>query len=242
MIRADDPWVGKRVLVVLHRDVSSPCEIGRILREGGATLDVRRPPLGDPLPDEHEGHDTAIVFGGPMSANDGDDWIRGEIDWIGDALRAGIPTLGICLGAQMLAKALGARVARHPTGYRETGFTPIRPAPGACATWSALPERVYQWHEEGVELPRGARLLASGDDFHVQAYAYGSGVGLQFHAEADLQLVDRLTSTIEFGGIVTPDVRERHLSDHARHGQGVLRWLDAFLRHWLPVEASSLAA
>ncbi|HWF94194.1 MAG TPA: glutamine amidotransferase, partial [Xanthobacteraceae bacterium] len=90
-------------LIVLHQESSTPGRLGHALRERGVALDIRRPRYGDPLPQTRDQHAGAIVFGGPMSANDEDDFVRREIDWIAVPLKAKKPFLGICLGAQMLA-------------------------------------------------------------------------------------------------------------------------------------------
>src|SRR6266568_2572932 len=92
----------KPVLIVLHQEHSTPGRIGRLLREFGAPLDIRRPRFGDELPKTLANHSGAVIFGGPMSANDEEDWIKREIDWIGVPLRENKPFLGICLGAQLL--------------------------------------------------------------------------------------------------------------------------------------------
>ena len=108
----------------------------------------------------------AIMFGGPMSANDEHDWLRREIDWIDVPLCEEKPFLGICLGAQMLARHLGHRVYAHPEGKVEVGYYPIRPtADGHNVCDCPFPNHVYQWHGEGFELPGGAILLASGAGF-----------------------------------------------------------------------------
>ena len=101
--------------------------VGRLLRERGHGLDIRRPRLGDPLPDTLAGHAGAVIFGGPMSANDPDDFIKAEIDWIDVPLKEEKPFLGLCLGAQMLAKNLGGRVWEHPDGRAEIGYFPLLP-------------------------------------------------------------------------------------------------------------------
>src|ERR1700758_5855935 len=107
------------VLIVLHQETSTPGRIGNALRALGYRLDIRRPRFGDPLPETLAGHAGAVIFGGPMSANDPDDYVRAEIEWIKVPLREGKPFLGICLGAQMLARHLGATVAAHPEGAAE---------------------------------------------------------------------------------------------------------------------------
>src|SRR5665647_3200618 len=96
------------VLIVLHQETSSPGRVGNALRALGHPLDIRRPRFGDCLPETLDDHAGAVIFGGPMSANDPDDFVRREIDWIAVPLREQRPFLGICLGAQMLAMQLGA--------------------------------------------------------------------------------------------------------------------------------------
>src|SRR6201746_1792944 len=114
------------VLIVLHQEASTPGRVGNALRALGHRLDIRRPRFGDPLPETLDGHAGAVIFGGPMSANDPDDFVRREIDWIAVPLAEQRPFLGICLGAQMLAKQLGATVAPHPEGQVQIGDYRIR--------------------------------------------------------------------------------------------------------------------
>ena len=121
------------VLIVLHQETSTPGRVGNALRALGHPLDIRRPRFGDPLPETLDDHAGAVIFGGPMSANDPDDFVRREIDWIAVPLREQRPFLGICLGAQMLAMQLGARVAPHPQGRAEIGYYPIRPTAAGLA-------------------------------------------------------------------------------------------------------------
>ena len=121
-------------LIILHQEMSTPGRVGYALRRRGYQLDTRRPRFGDPLPTSMAEHAGAIIFGGPMSANDTDDFIRREIDWLGVPLREKKPFLGICLGAQMLAQHLGSRVYKHPDGHAEVGYYPIRPTEADCAS------------------------------------------------------------------------------------------------------------
>ena len=143
------------VLIILHGPMSTPGRVGNALRAMGHPLDIRRPVFGDPLPETLENHAGAIMFGGPMSANDSDDFILRETDWLKVPLKEKRPYLGICLGAQILAKHLGAKVAPHPEGRAEVGYYPIRPTEAGrkvCADW---PDHVYHWHREGFDLPGG---------------------------------------------------------------------------------------
>src|ERR1700683_3481797 len=115
------------ILIILHQEHSTSGRVGYALQKLGYALDVRRPRFGDSLPDTMHEHAAAIIFGGPMSANDQDEFIRREIDWISVPLKDDKPLLGICLGAQMCARSLGARGFGHPQGQAEIGYYPIRP-------------------------------------------------------------------------------------------------------------------
>ena len=122
------------VLIVLHQEHSTPGRIGAALRAMGARLDIRRPCLGEPLPETLAGHEGVVVFGGPMGANDTLDWVRREIEWLETPLAEEKPLLGLCLGAQMLARALGARVFSYDAARSAiTRSSPPPPATGSAA-------------------------------------------------------------------------------------------------------------
>jgi GMP synthase (glutamine-hydrolysing) len=222
------------VLVVLHQEASSPGRVGNALRVLGHDLDIRRPRFGDPLPETLDEHAGAVIFGGPMSANDGDDYIHREIDWIEVPLREQRPFLGICLGAQMLAKQLGAHVAPHPEGRAEIGYYPIRPTAAGLKLCPDWPSHVYHWHREGFDCPEGCELLAEGDDFPVQAVRYRSAFGLQFHPDVTYLMMHRWT-TRGHDRLTTPGAcsRDRHFADRAVHDLAERAWLRHFVKRWL---------
>lgn len=127
-----------------------------------------------------------IFMGGPMSVNDDLPFIRRELIRISDAAARGTPLLGLCLGSQLIAKALGAKV--YPNGVKEIGWAPV--------TWTAAasrdpllrglsaPEQMFHWHGDTFDLPRGAELLASSEVCRHQAFRVGRNIyGLQFHLE-----------------------------------------------------------
>jgi GMP synthase (glutamine-hydrolysing) len=109
------------LLIVLHNENSTPGRVGYALQQRGFALDIRKPRFGDPLPETLAEHAGAVVFGGPQSANDEEEFVRREVDWIAVPLKEKKPYLGICLGAQMLARHLGGRVYKHPDGHAEVG-------------------------------------------------------------------------------------------------------------------------
>jgi GMP synthase (glutamine-hydrolysing) len=222
------------VLIVLHQQNSTPGRIGNALRALGYPLDIRRPRFGDSLPRTLSAHAGAVIFGGPMSANDSDDYVRREIDWIAVPLLEQRPLLGICLGAQMLAMHLGARVAPHSAGRVEIGYYPIKPTRAGltlCARW---PSEVYHWHREGFELPGGCELLAQGGDFPNQAIRFGNAFGLQFHPDVTYAMMCRWTACgadrLDMPGAYP---RDQHFSGRARHDVGERAWLKQFLDGWL---------
>jgi GMP synthase (glutamine-hydrolysing) len=231
------------VLVVLHQETSSPGRVGNALRVLGYDLDIRRPRFGDSLPETLDGHAGAVIFGGPMSANDGDDYVRREIDWIEVPLKEQRPFLGICLGAQMLARQLGARVAPHPLGRTEIGYYPIRPTAAGLALCPHWPDQVYHWHREGFELPRACELLAEGDDFPVQAVRCGNAFGVQFHPDVTYLMMHRWT-TRGHDRLDAPGARsrDRHFADRAVHDAAERAWLQHFMACWLTPMPSPMLA
>lgn len=219
------------ILVVLHQENSTPGRVGQILKEHGVALDIRRPVLGQELPDHLEAHRGVIVFGGPPSANDADAYIRKEIGWLELPLREEVPFLGICLGAQMLAKHLGAKVGEHPEGLTEVGYYPLRSTVQGRRLMPHWPDMVYQWHREGFDLPAGATLLAEGDWYPNQAFSYGpSAYGVQFHAELTLAMLHRWTTKgHERMKLPGAQGRRAHFDGRAIYDAPVRRWLEQFL-------------
>jgi GMP synthase-like glutamine amidotransferase len=136
--------------------------------------------------------DAFIFMGGPQSANDGLDFIEREIELIRSAAEAGKPVLGVCLGSQMIAKALGARVYRNPV--KEIGWYPVSWT-AACAGDALFhgfhePELLFHWHGETFDLPPGGELLASSEACRNQAFRVGSNIyGLQFHLEVTPEMI-----------------------------------------------------
>jgi len=221
-----------RIVLVLHQEYSSPGRVGQILAARGFELDIRRPPLGDPLPRTLADHAGAVVFGGPMSANDKDEFILRETEWLGVALREEKPLLGICLGAQMLVNHLGGKVEGHPEGRVEIGWYPLH-ATGEGRALMDWPEMTYQFHREGFSLPAGARLLAAGKDYPNQAFRYGEHAwGIQFHAELTRAMMHRWMVR-GAGRFVLPGAQpgREHLAGRFVWDQPLRQWLEKFLDH-----------
>nr|WP_246455820.1 type 1 glutamine amidotransferase [Ruficoccus amylovorans] len=154
------------------------------LRERGAQIDTARLYESAGLPDPAS-LDLVIAMGGPMSVNDDTEhpWLVREKAFLREAVKRGLPVVGVCLGAQLIASALGAAITRNPKP--EIGWFPVESVPAPTGTFT-FPARlsVYHWHGETFALPEGASLLASSAGCRNQAFQLGVNViGMQFHLE-----------------------------------------------------------
>jgi len=224
-----------RVLLIVHQEHSNPGRVGRLLEAFGYETVICRHACGDPLPQSLREYAAAVIFGGPMSANDDDSlpFIRAELDWIEIPLTEGKPFLGICLGAQLLARHLGARVGPHPQGFHEIGYFPVRATAEGRGLF-ADEQHFYHWHGEGFELPAGATLLAEGEFFRHQAFRYGDAYGIQFHPEVTREMMLRWTEKSAHRMVLAgAQARDRQLDGQRRHDAAVDRWVGRFMARWL---------
>jgi GMP synthase-like glutamine amidotransferase len=157
--------------------------------------------------------DLLIVMGGPMSVNDSDPWITEETAFIRSVLLSGTPVIGVCLGSQFMAKALGATV--RPGKALEIGMTPVRLTPEAQQdpVFTTLPDsfEVFEWHGEIFDLPQGCVPLAGSTIAPLQAFRYGArAYGLLFHLEMEQAGIDALcrecASDLTKAQLTAPDV------------------------------------
>ena len=169
--------------------------------------------------------DGLIFMGGPMSANDDLPYIRWELELIGEAVSRGLPILGICLGSQLIAKALGARVYKN--GVSEIGWYPVHWTAAAARDrlhcGLSAPETVFHWHGETFDLPPGAELLAHSEACRNQAYRVGENVyGLQYHLEVTPEMLEDWRSEIPIP--IDPQAYAARLKEVAAQVFG--RWCD----------------
>jgi len=183
-----------RLLVIQHVPSAPPALYGAVLAERSCRVRLVDCERGGLPPAEPHGLDGIISLGGPMSVYepDGLAWIDAERELLRRAVETDVPVLGVCLGAQLLAAALGAKV--FGGGAPEIGPGPVRLTPAAedDPVFAGLPGivPVFHWHADTFELPPGADLLAGSDAYPNQAFrAGGSAYGVQFHAETSVELV-----------------------------------------------------
>ena len=227
----------KTALFILHQQTSEAGDIANKLKIRGFNFEIRRPSLGDSLPTNLNNYSAIVVFGGPMSANDNDEFMKKEIDWIGQVLQSEVPFLGICLGAQILVKYLGCKVEKNPKEFSEIGFYKIQPTENGIKMFQSQ-DVFYQFHTEGFELPSGCELLAKGDIFTNQAFKYKNCYGLQFHPEVNIYLHLKWLFLVL---IKKPHILFKNGAQNIfyqlwlriKYNSSISRWLDNFLDNYL---------
>lgn len=213
-----------RVLVIQNFDGTGLGQLATALDEAGAHIDQRALHKGDGLPGTIDGHDAVIVLGGGQSALADDEYpyLPDLVRFIRDFADSGRAVLGVCLGAQLLARAHDAQVLigqAYEFGWHEVELTPEgRDDPVLGLLPASFP--IFQWHDDHYMLPRGGSRLAGNLVAHNQAYRVGAkAYGVQFHFEADRPHVDAWSK--RFAGWIAerePDWGERHKIDADRFG------------------------
>jgi GMP synthase (glutamine-hydrolysing) len=190
-----------RALVLQHIACEPPGVFEDVLRERDAELYRVELDEGEPLPDWRE-FDAIVAMGGPMSVNDDAElpWLRDEKRLIGEAVRAGAPFWGVCLGVQLLAASLGARVYPGPTP--EVGLLSVELTLDGLLdpVFEGLPYEVLtlQWHGDTFDLPHDAVRLAGSPAYPNQAFRVGKAYGVQFHLEVSAEIAREWADVPEY--------------------------------------------
>lgn len=183
-------------LVLQHVRIEPLSLIGDVLRESGHLLHTLHLDQEDRLPADTKDISGVVIMGGPQSANDEHlNYIRDELAWVKKRIREGMPMLGVCLGAQIMAKAAGGSISASPE--REVGWYSVHPTEDAASDplFSSLSTEgltILQWHGETFSLPDSATLLVTHDRVPGQSFRLGRAqYGMQFHCEVDAPLIER---------------------------------------------------
>ncbi len=180
----------------MHAPYEGPGIIADWVKKNNHLLDYTRFYEGDSLP-EAAGSDLLVIMGGPMNVYDYHihSWMQEEVDWVTNYIRSGKPVLGICLGAQIIATALGEEV--YPGEHKEIGWHNLQflPALGEFMIWKDLPatRKVFHWHGDTFPVPKGAVRIASSLAYPNQGFIYNRKVlALQFHLEVTPESISDL--------------------------------------------------
>lgn len=217
------------IVVITHVDGADVGLVARIAAERGHVLRIVRPYLGDELPGLDE-LDAVVVMGGPQNAYDDLPYLRTEERYLAKAVEAEVPVLAICLGSQLLARALGGSAAPGGSGL-EAGMIAVRPVDG---TRDEVGGEFFSFHSDSVTPPENAEILARSDRYP-QAWVRGSALAVQFHPEITMDGVDALLAVegpkLERFGVPVADLRrdaQRYFSAGAGDSRRLLnRWFDS---------------
>ncbi len=227
--------MAKKVVIIRHMEEKRDDHVAKFLNDNQVEQLHVNPAHGIPLPRDTMPYDAVIIYGGVQSANDGKEkrYIAEEIDWISKWIDSGRAALGICLGAQLIAKSLGANVAHHQDGIVEIGFRKVKQTENS-REFLKSDTYFYQWHQEGFDLPENCELLAKGEDFPNQAFRHKSNVyGFQFHPEVSRTV---MSSWLVGGSYMLnrhgAHCAQRQLQDETQYGTRMENWIKDFLQDW----------
>lgn len=220
------------ILVVQHLEPEAPYAIADACRAAGVDVVVHRSDLAG-NPPALDGHCGLVIMGGPMSArsDDGFPTRKAELDLAARAVEDGVPVLGVCLGAQLLAAAAGGSVLAGEEPEIGWGTVSLTDAAGSDALFAGCPDTlsVLHWHGETFELPVGAVRLAASEQYQNQAFRVGDVAwGLQFHVEVDASAVRRFAEAFPEEACLAPDLLD--VTD-ARL-DALAPWRDRILHHF----------
>jgi GMP synthase-like glutamine amidotransferase len=211
---------GVEVLALIHQADAPPGVFGDVIAERGHALHIHGFATGEPPPREPTDYDAVLVFGGAQQVDEDHEWLETERAFVRDLLEHDVPTLGVCLGSQLVAQVAGGPAGPAPSpeiGWYEVGLTA---AASDDPLLGSAPERfaAFQWHSYGFGLPPGAVALAHGPDGALQSCRIGESTWvIQFHAEVTAAIVEDWIS--EDDGRELPDptpVRELTLANMPR--------------------------
>ncbi len=208
--------MSKQILIIKHIDIEGPGSIEKFFQNTAWSLRTVDLSKGESLPESLEDIEAIVSLGGPMNVYEENKYpfLQDENEILKKAIKEEIPILGICLGAQLLAKALGAQVKKAKTkeiGWHKINLTAYGQKDSLFEGLSAELD-VFQWHEDTFDIPEKAMPLATSSSCQNQAFKWGKNAyGLQFHLE------------------VTPEMVESWINAYAREGESVLPGVDNML-------------
>ena len=232
-----------RIAVLQHIACEPPGVYEDVMRERGASITRVELDEGDPLP-EPGSFDAIVAMGGPMSVNDDAllPWLADEKRLVGTSVRAGTPYFGACLGVQLLAASLGARVYAGPEP--EVGLLPVTLTDEGMSDplFAELPREILtlQWHGDTFDLPAGAIRLAGSAAYPNQAFRFGrAAYGVQFHLEVSADMAVEWGRVPEYGAYADRVLGEGSLPGLLRSfeaaSDGLMAHARSLFERWMSV-------
>lgn len=232
----------KKIECFMHVPFEGPGFIADWIERQGHRLHYTKFHEGHELPDA-SGVDMLIIMGGPMDVFDYHvhSWMGDEIEWVKKFIQTGKPLLGICLGAQIIAAALGEEV--YPGPHKEIGWHNLQflPSLGDYKIFDALPvtRKVFHWHGDTFNIPAGATNIASSQAFPNQGFIYGQHViALQFHLEVSPDSVRSLVDHCRDELVEGPHIQsEKEILSEQNYFEGNRKVLYEFLHYLSKLES-----
>ena len=225
-------------LILQHLDIEPAALIGDVLEQAGHDRVVIHMNQGEALP-QACAFDGVIIMGGPQSANDHCDYIQAELAWLKSLIPTGMPMLGICLGAQLMAKAAGANVI--PAPVRELGWCAVYRTDhtGGDPLFFKMSDglAVFQWHGETFSLTDSMLPVVTHPDVPAQAFRLGQGqYGLQFHVEVNAAIIDQWIASgeSERDHLGIEGIRQLH-RDTAHNLEAMQQFCRQMVQNWLGI-------
>ncbi len=183
--------MSKKILSIRNINVETLGTLEPLFRSAGFQIEEVNA-QEDQVPLNSGQYNAIVILGGPMSAYDNLSYLAREQELIRNAIRKEVPVLGICLGSQLIAQAIGGRVHKGPK--KEIGWSEVTLTPnGRKSLFNGIKHKtlcVFQWHGDTYDLPETANIMAS-SPLYPQAFSFGSAVGIQFHLEVDGEMIHR---------------------------------------------------
>jgi len=232
-----------RFLILQHLDIEPPALIADVLEKAGHSLTTVHLDHNEALPGISS-FDGVIIMGGPQSANDNTDYIQAELVWLRAVIPTGMPMLGICLGAQLMAKAAGANIV--PAPVRELGWFAVYHTdhtaedPLFCKMEDGL--AVFQWHGETFTLADSMVPVTMHPDVPAQAFRLGKGqYGLQFHIEVNAEIIEEWIAcgASERDHLGIEGIRQIH-KDTELHLEPMQQYCRKMVQNWLYIISKSM--
>ena len=228
----------KKILCISHHKEVELGLLENFFLDNDFKLDVQKPLYNSEIINNFDNYSGIVILGGAMNVNDTKEFpgLKKELKFIKHLVYKDIPTIGICLGAQMIAKSQGSLVNPHKKKLVEIGYKDIYNKSGRII-FDNFPKKVFHWHSEGFDLPQNAEIVATNNTFKVQAFCLKDNIyGFQFHPEVIESMI--LSWNIKSAHMLNKSgatSTKNQLEEHKKYSDSVKVWFIGFLKSWIGI-------